>query len=170
MPIDAVGVPAIHAAMVRQSEALLTDGDRIHQAEAMLLNQAVALQAMFIDLASRAKLQTHRDYIQTLTGLALRAQTNCTQTLKTLGELRSPRQAVFAKQANIAHGHQQVNNSNQTVTSQTTRTGTQECPIEQNQLLEQDHGKWLDTGAACKASGVDSHMEAVGTVDRAKNT
>jgi hypothetical protein len=90
MPIDGIGAGDIHEAMVRQSEALQADGDRIHQAEAMLLNQAAALQAMFIDLASRAKAQNNREWIQTMTGLALRAQTNCTQTLKTLGELRSP--------------------------------------------------------------------------------
>lgn len=171
LPIDAVGVPAIHAAMERQSAALLTDGDRIHQAEAMLLNQAAALQAMFIDLASRAKLQNNREWIQTMTGLALRAQTNCTQTLKALGELRSPRQAVFARQANIAHGHQQVNNnSQQAVSSENTRTGTQDGAIAQNQLLEQDHGKWLDTGVASTSGRIDSHMEAVGDVHRADNT
>jgi hypothetical protein len=170
LPIDAVGVPAIHAAMERQAAALLTEGDRIHQAEAMLLNQAAALQAMFIDLASRAKVQNNREWLQTMTGLALRAQTNCTQTLKTLGELRSPRQAVFARQANIAHGHQQVNNGNQTVTNENTRTGAQERPIEQNRLLENDHGKWLDTGAAGTTGRTDSHLEAVGTVHRADNT
>lgn len=170
MPIEDVGVPAIHAAMVRQAEALLTDGDRIHQAEAMLLNQAVALQAMFIDLASRAKLQTHRDYVQTLTGLALRAQTNCTQTLKTLGELRSTRQAVFAKQANIAHGHQQVNNGQQPVTVEKPLSGAHEGPFMQNELLEANDGKWLDTGATGSASGADSNMETVGTVDRSDHT
>lgn len=169
MPIEGIGAGDIHEAMVRQAEALQSDGDRIHQAEAMLLSQAVALQAMFIDLASRAKLQTHRDYIQTLTGLALRAQTNCTQTLKTLGELRSPRQAVFAKQANIAHGHQQVNNGQKPVTSPTTLTGAHEGPVEQNRLLEQDHGKWMDTGATGASGRTDSHMEAVESVNRANN-
>lgn len=170
LPIDGIGAADIHEAMARQSESLQSDGDRIHQAEAMLLNQAAALQAMFIDLASRAKLQNNREWLQTMTGLALRAQTNCTQTLKTLGELRNPRQAVFAKQANIAHGHQQVNNGNQTVTNENTRTGTQESPIEQNKLLENDHGKWLDTGEAGTTGCTDSHIEAVGTIHRAKNT
>ena len=170
LPIDGIGAADIHEAMARQSEGLQSDGDRIHQAEAMLLNQAAALQAMFIDLASRAKLQNNREWLQTMTGLALRAQTNCTQTLKTLGELRNPRQAVFAKQANIAHGHQQVNNGQQVATSQRSRTGAHECPTEQNQLLEQDHGKWLDTGAAGTTGRADSHLEAVGTVNRANNT
>jgi hypothetical protein len=170
MPIDGIGAADIHEAMVRQTEALQSDGDRIHQAEAMLLNQAAALQSMFINLASRAKEQNHREWIQTLTGLALRAQTNCTQTLKTLGELRNPKQAVFARQANIAHGHQQVNNGQQAVPNQTTRTGTQDGPIEQNQLLEKDHGQWLDTGAASASGRIDSHMEAVESVNRASHT
>jgi hypothetical protein len=171
LPIDGVGVPAIHAAMARQSEALLTDGDRIHQAEAMLLNQAVALQAMFIDLASRAKLQNNREWIQTMTGLALRAQTNCTQTLKTLGELRNPRQAVFARQANIANGHQQVNIGHQRAASENTLAGTHERAFVQNELLEEvNDGKWLDTGTTGTASGADSNMETVGAVDRSDHT
>lgn len=169
MPIEGIGAGDIHEAMERQSEALQSDGDRIHQAEAMLLNQAAALQAMFIDLASRAKAQNNREWIQTMTGLALRAQTNCTQTLKTLGELRSPRQAVFAKQANIAHGHQQVNNGHQPVTSEKSLTGTQDAAVVQNQLLEDDHGKWLDTGAASASGRIDSNLEAVGAVNRANN-
>lgn len=171
VPIPGVDVPVLHEVMERQAAALLTEGDRIHQAEAMLLNQAVALQAMFVDLANRAKVQNNREWLQTMTGLALRAQTNCTQTLKTLGELRSPRQAVFARQANIAHGHQQVNNNGQqAVTTENTRTGTQESPIGHNRLLENDHGKWLDTGAAGTSGRTDSHLEAVGTVHRADNT
>lgn len=167
LPIEGVGVTPVHDAMVRQAAELATDGERIHQAEAMLLNQAVALQAMFVDLANRAKSQTNREWLQTMAGLALRAQTNCTQTLKTSGELRIPRQAVFARQANFAHGSQQVINAQQAVTNQTTRTGAHESPIEQNKLLEHDHGQWLDTGAARTSGGADSHLEAVGEVHRA---
>lgn len=167
LPIEGVGVAPVHDAMVRQADAIKTDGERIHQAEAMLLNQAVALQAMFVDLANRAKLQNNREFIQTLTGLALRAQTNCTQTLKTLGELRNPRQAVFARQANFAQGHQQVNNGQQAVTHQPTPSGAHESPIEQSKLLEENHGPWLDTGAARTSGRIDSHMAAVGAVHRA---
>lgn len=167
LPIDGVGVTPVHDAMVSQSDAIKADGERIHQAEAMLLNQAVALQAMFVDLANRAKSQTNREWLQTMTGLALRAQTNCTQTLKTLGELRNPRQAVFARQANFAHGHQQVNNGQQAVTHQPTPSGAHESPIEPNKLLEKDHGQWLDTGAARTSGCIDSHMEAVDAVHRA---
>jgi hypothetical protein len=136
MPIDGVGVPALHVAIDRQADALVTEGDRILQAEAMLLNQAVALQAMFVDLASRAKLQNNREWIQTMTALALRSQTNCTQTLKVLGELRNPRQAaVFARQANIAHGHQQVNNGQQAGNAQPTGSGVCEGAFVPNELL-----------------------------------
>ncbi|MDP3424963.1 MAG: hypothetical protein Q8S32_14550 [Burkholderiaceae bacterium] len=170
LPVDGVGVAPVHDAMARQADAIKADCERIHQAEAMLLNQAAALQAMFVDLANRAKLQNNREFIQTLTGLALRAQTNCTQTLKTLGELRNPRQAVFARQANIAHGHQQVNYGNQPVTNQTTRTGAHESPIEQNRVLENDHGQWLDTGAARTSGRIDSNLEAVAERQRASDT
>jgi len=165
MPVDGVGVTDIHTAMLQQADAIKADGDRIHQAEAMLLNQAAALQAMFIDLASRAKVQTHRDYIQTLTGLALRAQSNCTNTLKVLGDLRTPRQAVFARQANIAHGHQQVNNG-------TSPPAFTDAPETINTHTEQSggtHGLLPDARASGTSGRIDPHLETVGEVHRAKD-
>jgi len=42
--------------------------------------------------------------------LALRAQNQCQATLRTLGEIKSPKNVAFVKQANIAK-NQQVNNN-----------------------------------------------------------
>jgi hypothetical protein len=84
------------------------DGDLSH-AEAMLLNQAHALQAMFVNLAERAQKQTRIPQIQCLMGLALKAQAQCRATLQTMVEVKFPKSATFIRQANIAH-QQQVNN------------------------------------------------------------
>jgi hypothetical protein len=85
------------------------DGD-LRQIEDMLLHQAVALQAMFTDLACRAKAQGSLSSTQVLTQMALRAQSCSRATLQTLIELKNPRQVAFVQQANLAH-NQQINNA-----------------------------------------------------------
>lgn len=148
------------------ARALKTDeGCRLHRAEGMLLSQATALQTMFIDLALRAKRQQNREWLQTLTSLALRAQGNCTQTLRVLAELRSPRQPVFAKQANIAHGAQQVNNGTDNIPS-STRVRARETATTPNELLEHQHADILDTGATGTTSPVDPAVATMGTINR----
>ena len=42
--------------------------------------------------------------------LALKAQAQCRATVETLAEIKNP-PTLFARQANIAHGPQQVNNT-----------------------------------------------------------
>lgn len=80
--------------------------------EAMLFSQASALQTMFSSLAKRGASQEDLRRYQTYMGLALKAQAQSRATLEALIELKQPRQQpVFAKQANIAAGHQQVNNT-----------------------------------------------------------
>lgn len=94
-----------------KSRNLIDVPDSLPQAEAVLLGQAIALQTMFVNLADRASRQDHREWIETLSKLALRAQSNCAQTLKILGEIREPRQVQFIRQANVTTGPQQVNNN-----------------------------------------------------------
>ncbi len=90
-------------------------------------------------------------------GLALKAQAQSRATLQALTELKYPRQAIYAGQANIAHGPQQVNNM---------------CPREieskQNELLEAQHGQRMDTRATRKAASSHSAMEALESVNRAQ--
>ncbi len=78
--------------------------------ERMLAAQAISLDTMFTDLARRARLQEGLPQIQTLTGLAFKAQAQCRATIEALAEIKNPKPVAFVKQANIAHGHQQVNN------------------------------------------------------------
>lgn len=78
--------------------------------EEMLLSQAVALELMFTSLARRAKAQEQLLQYETHMRFALKAQNQSRATLQALIQLKQPTQTTFVKQANIAQGHQQVNN------------------------------------------------------------
>jgi hypothetical protein len=125
--------------------------------EEMYISQAVALEVMFASLARRAKVQDKLLQYETHMRLALKAQNQSRATLQALVQLKQPSQTTFVKQANIAQGHQQVNNlAEKNITPQ-------------NKLLEGEAYD-LDSRPQTKAKGVDSEMEAVGKVHRGKNS
>lgn len=132
--------------------------------EAMLYSQAVALNMMFSDLSRRANIQTNFDIKASITSLALKSQNQSRNTIQTLINLKQPNQTAFIKQqTNVAGGHQQINNG----VSQSSPEKLLNEPIE---LLEVNHGKRLDRGAKAKAKGVNSELEALGAIDRSKDT
>lgn len=99
-------------------EALKDAGDRIHSGdlsnvEAMLHSQAIALNLMFAEMNRSALRALHNgasfEAGRALMGISLKAQSQCRTTLETLANIKNP-PTVFAKQANIANGPQQVNN------------------------------------------------------------
>jgi hypothetical protein len=96
---------------------------------------------------------------------ALRAQSQCRTTLETLAAIKNP-PIVYARQANIAQGPQQVNNGTEPV-SEVSRTRGNENS--QNRLLEQKDGKRLDTGETGTAGGIDPEMATMGKIDRAQD-
>lgn len=104
----------------------------LKKCEAMLVGQAEALQAIFVNLSRRAIKQEYIQNLDTFLRLALKAQNQCRVTLETLATIKNP-PIVYAKQANIAHGHQQVNNQIQPM-SKTSRV--RKNKIQQNELLE----------------------------------
>jgi len=147
----------------------VTDGDN-SDLEGMLSAQAMALNSVFTNLARRANDTNHMQQLETFMRLALKAQNQCRATIDTLAQIKHPRQTVFARQANIANGHQQVNN--------TLNQGTEQQPlslknseIAQNKLLshEQEKGERLDSGKAGAASGDHQAMATLGKVNRANN-
>lgn len=77
--------------------------------EAVLTAQAVTLNAVFTQLAFQASRMTLVDQSDRFTRLALKAQTQCRSTVETLACIKNG-PAVFARQANITTGPQQVNN------------------------------------------------------------
>jgi hypothetical protein len=130
--------------------------------ERMLMAQAQALDAIFHKLALRA---LHCDLLSqygTHMRLALKAQSNCRATLQALAEIKNPRPLAFVKQANIAGGNQQDNNS-------AAGSRAQEIQIPQTKLLEAEHGERLDTGATSAPSATHQELEAVGAINGTAN-
>ena len=160
---------------LRETFTEVKDGD-MHKLEAMLISQATALQTIFTSLAQRANLQEYQKNFESFLGLALKAQAQSRATIIALVDLKYPKQATFVKQANIANGPQQVNNSGmqnsgtQAGTQQSTQNSNhgnkhahaEKTETEQNKLLEADHGNYLDTRAQSAAGRVNPHMATVG--------
>lgn len=143
---------------VREATEAINNGD-MKAVEAMLYGQAVALQTMFTNLARRADCRQGRlDNIEALLKLAFRAQNQCRMTLETLSNVKNPL-VVYARQANITSGPQQVNNG---LTHATEKT------ITQNELLEDSHVKRLDGRTQGQTSRLDTHMETV-AIGRCEN-
>jgi len=92
-----------------RDQAGAAQGGNMSQAEAMMMNQATALQSLFARLVERGMGQTTIPSMESFMRLALRAQNQCRTTLETLASIKNP-PVVFARQANIANGPQQVNN------------------------------------------------------------
>ena len=72
-------------------------GEDLHTLEAMLISQATALQTMFTSLALRAQEQEYQKHLESLLGLALKAQAQGRATISALVDLKYPRQATFVK-------------------------------------------------------------------------
>lgn len=144
------------------------DGD-LSGLESMLVGQAMALQTMFTSLARRAAGQQQLRHYESFMGMALKAQAQSRATIQAVIDLKFPRQATFVKQANIAHGPQQVNNGISGETNARAHAG--EISNTQNKQLEVDHGQFsggMDTRAAQAAKRSDPALAAVGAVHRAK--
>lgn len=147
-----------------QCQAAAVNRGDLSQAEAMLMNQATALQSLFSRLAERGMSCDHVAGFEANMRMALRAQSQCRATLETLAEIKNPHPVAFVKQANIAAGPQQVNNG---IAPEASRA--REIENQPSKLLEADNGKWMDTGTASATSGTDKAMATLGEVDRAKN-
>lgn len=144
---------------VLKSNAGTIKGGDLSEAEAMLGSQATALNVVFAELARRAALNVgeYMGAAETYMKLALRAQNQCRATLETLAAIKSP-PVVIARQANIAHGPQQVNNA-------ASIARADESGNPPTELLEHQHGEWLDTATTGTAGGRYQTVEAVGAVD-----
>ncbi|WNL47916.1 hypothetical protein RKE25_09920 [Dyella sp. BiH032] len=155
------GVPITELLEQLQASTVSVNAGDLSSMEGMLVAQASALNVLFAQLTHRATMNMghYMDPMDTYMRLALRAQNQCRTTLETLAAIKNP-PVVFAKQANIAHGHQQVNNE---LPHAPTLAG------HQNKLLENEHGEWLDSGAKSTAGRGDQTVEAMGTVNRTTN-
>lgn len=128
--------------------------------EAMLYGQALTLQTIFTSLARKAVAQEYLKQFQVNLTLALKAQTQCRATLAALAEIKNPRPVSFVQQANISNGPQQVNNGTPKP-EQYAQAHAEKTEAAQNELLEYQHGNYLDIGAQGTPSRVDQKLETV---------
>jgi len=143
--------------LLEESFKKVKDND-LSGVEEILFTQSFALNVIFTSMVARVGRQEYISNIQTFMNLALKAQNQSRATLQTLIQLKQPSQTAFIKQANIAHGHQQVNNGNQLENKSNL----------QNELLEQADD--LDTRKKAKAESINPRLEALEILDRGKNT
>ena len=132
----------------------IQSGD-LSKIEEMYISQAVALEAIFTKTIRKASAAERLPQYQAHMHLALKAQNQSRATLQALVQLKQPSNTQFIKQANIAQGHQQVNNlAEKNITPQ-------------NELLEDIHGNsQLDTGTTTTTTGIDTALEALDEVNR----
>jgi hypothetical protein len=145
---------------LRAATAKLRDNDFSH-IEDMLMQQAEALQAVFTLLAERALGATEIPTSDLFFRYGLRAQSQCRATLETLATIKNPPAVLFARQANVAAGPQQINNA--------TDPRARENPAAPNELSGAGHELCQDGGTPRIAVGDDPPLAPVGTIDRAAN-
>jgi len=103
-------IDALIVSFALQGRAL-RDGD-LTDAERMLMAQASTLDVIFHQLSRRAAATVDRSLgtCDAYLRLALKAQSQCRATLEALSLVKNPQPVSIVRQANIAHGPQQVNN------------------------------------------------------------
>lgn len=152
---------------LKAATAKVQGGDLSDQ-EAMLAAQATSLDNIFNFLAQRAYNNITSGYLHagdTLLRLALKAQSQARTTVESLAEIKFPKSATFIRQANIAN-QQQVNNGATGQPAGDSGRAPEKDVTPTNELLEQQHGEWLDIGTQSAAGAVDSNVVAMGALDR----
>ena len=151
-------------ALIRElsAQVAVVNGGDLKRAEGMLTSQAYTLDELFNNLARRAHGNWEGGYIpaaEIYLRLALKAQSQCRATLETLAQIRNP-PVIYARQANIANGPQQVNNN---VPSRTREFENRPSKLSGggNELLP-------DTRASALAGRANQEVETVGAVNRAE--
>jgi len=155
---------AVVDAATRASRGDLSEG------EALLMSQAISLNAIYTNLASRAALNVgeYIDAAERCMRLALKAQSQCRATVETLAAIKQG-PTILARQANIAHGPQQVNNT-------VALRGTSDQPSSRAAILEsapnkllEAHAERMDGGAANTAGIGDQALAALEARDGTTN-
>lgn len=156
---DEIDVPGLLAAL-RDHARAVNEGD-LSRAEAMLINQADALQALFVNLTERSLRQEYLVHAEGFMRLALKAQSQCRATLETLSNVKNP-PVVYARQANVTTGPQQINNG-------VDLSRARENENAPNQLLGAADELRQDSRASGYTVKDDPPLEAVAKVHRAKD-
>jgi hypothetical protein len=123
------------------------------------MSQATALNVMFGELSRRSALNMgeYLEASEKYLRMALKAQNQCRMTLETLSNIKNP-PVVYAKQANIANGLQQVNNG-----TTPPRARGEENQNQPNKILEQNDEQRMDTGAEGATRSGNPALETLAT-------
>ena len=143
-------IKAIKGALSSQIDKV--NNGSMERPDAMLLAQAHTLDGLFNILAIKAHVQSHMPHIESFLRLALKAQGQCRATLETLSNIKNP-PVIYAKQANITIGNQQINNGVPAPAAHTEKIKNQ-----QNELLTEIPDETLDTGRTIETSGINKAM------------
>lgn len=150
------------AVMKEKSDKIIA-GD-LSELESTLTAQVVSLNAIYGTLALRSasnmgnSLKCTEIYMR----LALKAQAQCARTVEVLAAMKNP-PIVFAKQANIAHGHQQINNSQPATHAGKTINSS-------NELLSEADNAPLDTRGTLETIKVNQELAAMETINGSQDT
>ncbi len=144
-------------AVMKVKSERINAGD-LTELESTLAAQVISLNTIFTVLAKRATTCEYLNQVETNLRLALKAQAQCAKTVEVLAAMKNP-PVVFAKQANIAQGHQQINNGDQSI----ARAGKTKNPS--NELLSEADNATLDTRGTVAASGTNQELATVETIN-----
>ena len=148
----------------------VNQGD-MQRTEGMLISQAQALDAIFVNLMRRSVNQTNAAHWEMYMRMGMKAQSQCRATLQVLAEIKNPRPVAFVKQANINNGgHQQINNGSEVIALHDPAPARKN-ETEQTKLLEGETngGTYLDTGTTQATGRSDKALEPVEVINWAKN-
>ena len=152
------------AVSVMREKVSNVNAGNLNDLEATLTAQTVSLDTIFNELARRSALSmgTNMQVTESYMRLALKAQSQCARTIEVLSAMKNP-PVVFAKQANISHGHQQVNNGMQ----QAMPTHAEKTIILHTELLEVNNGsEKMDSRATQATIPKDKAMATVAAQHR----
>ncbi len=166
---DTHDVNALAAELAGQVQAV--NAGELGRAEGILISQAQTLDAIFVNLMRRAVNQSTMPHWEAYMRMGMKAQSQCRATLQALGELKNP--PVFARQANISNGPQQVNNGAPTNFESNTRACAPaqahgEIENQPSKLLEgmSSGSTTLDARTTGEAARGHQELETVGAVHR----
>lgn len=147
--------------VMREKVDKINAGD-LKDLESTLTVQVTSLDAIFNLMAMRANSADSMSKLETYMRLGLKAQAQCARTIEVLAAMKNP-PVIFAKQANIANGNQQVNNgNNETNTHAHAHAGI--TLNQSNELLEANNGSQkMDISAAQNTGRKDKAMATVAT-------
>lgn len=140
----------------------VTSQNNLVGVEGMLVTQAHSLNLIFSECLRRSAINASEYFeaSQRYFAMALKAQNQCRMTLETLSNIKNP-PVVYARQANIANGPQQVNNG-----TMPPRAHTDENQNQPNKVLEQGNEQRMDASAQSQASASNSALETVAAGNR----